>query len=291
MLCITSIKTCSFLLYSEIDVLMKSLNLTFIIIFVALLSANSLQALPLGMSDITIYDGDSKNENWYRGDEDQEVEPGMDKHQKWDLEGFYQYGNQIAMIGGFDFKNGVAGYRGVNGEKDFRSGDIFIDINNDHIAGNAAANDGNGQDIIKNTFGYEFALDIDWSVLTYDIIALGIDSYTNTAFYDANYGSSPWKYVRGGEKIGQGSFSYQAGLTDAQAYGNRGGGNSHYAAYNFDLGFLGDRDFVVHFTEGCGNDNLMGEGSVQVTEPGSIALLAFGVIGLVVMRRRINSRQ
>jgi hypothetical protein len=258
---------------------------------VLLSAAANVQALPIGMTDITIFDGDNNgNTGWYGIQEDQEVEPGMDKHQKWDLEGFYQYGNQIAMIGGFDFKNGVSGYRGVDGQKDFRSGDIFIDINNSRIAGNASANDGNGQQVVKNTFGYEFVLDIDWAALTYDIIALGADSYTNTAYYDANYGSSPWKYVRGGEKIGQGSFSYESGLTDAQAYGNLGGGTSHYGTYGFDLSFLGNTDYAVHFTEGCGNDNLMGQGHVQVTEPGSIALLVLGAVGLVVMRRRINKQ-
>lgn len=271
---------------------MKALKLIQIISLTVVCSAAStLQALPLGMTDITIFDGDSKSENWYLTVEDQEVEPGMEKHQKWDLEGFYQYGNQLAMIGGFDFKNGVSGYRGVNGQHDFRSGDIFFDIDNNHIVGNASANDGNGQHTVKNTFGYDFVLDIDWTALTYDIIAIGADSYTKTAYYDANYGSSPWQYARGGEKIGQGSFIYEAGLTDAQAYGNAGGGASHYAAYGFDLSFLGNSDFVVHFTEGCGNDNLMGEGSVQVTEPGSIALLAFGIAGLVLMRRRVSAHQ
>jgi hypothetical protein len=237
---------------------MKVFKLSQIMALATLVMATGVQALPLGMTDITVYDGDSKkNESWYGKGEDQEVEPGMDKGQKWDLEGFFSYGqNQIAIVGGFDFRNGVAGYRGGRGELDFRAGDIFIDINNDHIAGNANANDGNGQHLRKSTFGYEFVLDVDWLAGTYEIFQLTADSKTRTAYYDSNYGSSPWKYESGGISLGTGSFIYESGLTDAQT-GFLGG--NHYAVYGFDLSFLGNTDYTIHFTEGCGNDNLMGK--------------------------------
>src|SRR4051812_31922172 len=56
--------------------------------------------------------------------EDNETEPGTIQSQVWDLEAFYQTGNSLSMVGGFDFKNGVA-----HGGNTYLSGDIFFDIN------------------------------------------------------------------------------------------------------------------------------------------------------------------
>lgn len=252
-----------------------------------LFAAANASALPSGLTNITVGDGDIASGSWYGNYEDQEVEPGMEKHQKWDLEGFYAYGqNHLAMIGGFDFRNGVSGYNGANGTRDFRSGDIFLDINNNHIAGNATAHDGNAQSTVTNTFGYEFVLDVDWMAGTYNVYSLDADTRTKLAFYDANFGSSPWKYLDGGNYIESGTFSYENGLTDAQT-GKTGG--THYGVYGFDLSFLGQSDFYSHFTMGCGNDNLMGHGqTTQVPGPGSLALVAVGLFGLVRTRRVVG---
>lgn len=251
--------------------------------FLLALAANA-AALPTGMTNITINDGDYNNSNsWYGNHEDQEVEPGMARNQAWDLEGMYTHGkNKLAMVGGFDFRNGVEGYRGQRGELDFRSGDIFIDVGNDHIQGNAVARDGNGQTAVTNTFGYDFVLDVDWQNNTYRVYSLDSDSRTRVAYYDANYGSSPWQYEGGGNEIDQGTFTYENRLSDAVTgfLGDSRRNLSHYAAYGFDLSFLGDADFYAHFTMGCGNDNLMGFGQTTVPEPSSMALFALGLIGL-----------
>lgn len=248
------------------------------------IAANA-SALPTGMTNITVYDGDSNLQNSYYGmQEDNEVEPGMAISQSWDLEGFESYGqNKLAMIGGFDFRNGVSGYQGANGQLDFRSGDIFIDVNNNHISGGAMATDGNGQQVVTDTFGYDFVLDVNWTGGTYNVYSLNANSQTQTAYYDSNYGSSPWQYVSGGALIGNGTFTYEAALTDA-ATGFIGG--THYAVSGFDLSFLGNSSFYSHFTMGCGNDNLMGAGHTQVPEPSSLALLALGLVGLRYTRRK-----
>lgn len=254
-----------------------------------LAAAANVSALPSGLSNITISDGDYTSGTWYGNYEDQEVEPGMAGNQVWDLEGFYSYGtNQLAAVGGFDFKNGVAGYQGAGNQLDFRSGDIFIDIDNNHIAGNAVANDGNGQSVVTNTFGYDFVLDVNWAAGTYDVVSLDADSQTKLAYYDANYGSSPWLYVGGGNYVESGSFSYESGLSDA-ASGMTGG--THYGVYGFDLSFLGNADFYSHLTMGCGNDNLMGHGrTTEVPAPGALALLAVGLFGLARARKQVAAK-
>jgi hypothetical protein len=232
-------------------------------------------ALPVSYSEITIYDGDGSGSGFAQ--EDQETEPGTVNDQSWDLESFISYGtSQIGIIGGYDFFNNLGGDR--------RPGDIFVDIDGNYIAGNAAGADGNTN--VPNTFGYEYVLDIDWTSLTYDVLQLSTSSVVQTAAYGVNYGSSPWLYISGGSLLGSGySFTGESGLTDLQT-GKLGG--SHNAALGFDLGFLGlNSSYVVHFTSACGNDNLMGSGgtSTLVPVPAAVWLLA-SALGLLAMLRR-----
>lgn len=255
----------------------------------ALLLSSQASALVIGGGvgevgqDITIFDGDNKYATgWYGLNEDQEVEPGMARHQKWDAEGMFFDGSNLTMVGGFDFLNGVEAYNGDAGEKDFRSGDIFIDLDGDRIAGNAVGTS-NGQIDVANTFGYDYVLDVDWTNNSYDVFAIDSGATVTTAYYKVNYGSSPWLYQSGGTLLGSGSFSYFSGLTD----GDTGflGGN-HYAVSGFDLSFLSGFEYDISWTMGCGNDHLVGQVS-SVPEPGSIALLGFGLFGLLLARRRL----
>lgn len=274
---------------------MKGLEITKQAVLAVVLGGLGVQAAQ-AYTDITIYDGDG-----YLGGgqsapgvgEDQETEPGMINSQFWDLEAFFVEGNkQIGMVSGFDFKGTSSGFY-PNG-RDFTSGDIFIDLDGDHIAGNATANDGNGQHTVADTFGYDLVIDTDWQAGTYKVIQLnnGVASTTKTAWYDVNYGSSPWKYVADANydplnTLSSGSFNYESGLSDADV-GFSGG--RHYRVSGFDLSFLGDNDFYLHFTMGCGNDNLMGHlvQEERVTEPGPLVLLAAGLLGLVAARRRMS---
>ncbi|MFL0797969.1 MAG: PEP-CTERM sorting domain-containing protein [Cellvibrionaceae bacterium] len=258
-----------------------------VVLALALLSAQA-SALVIGGgvgevgSEVTIYDGDSKYDTgWYGKQEDQEVEPGMASHQKWDAEGMFFDGTNLTMVGGFDFLNGVAGYTGVGSEKDFTSGDIFIDIDGDRIAGSTTSAI-NGQLNVANTFGFDYVLDVNWAAGTYDVLSIDTQSTVTTAYYKANYGSSPWLYNNGGTLLGSGTLEYFAGLTDADT-GFLGG--SHYAVTGFDLSFLNVDSFDISWTMGCGNDHLVGSVST-VPEPGSIALLVFGLLGLGLARRR-----
>jgi hypothetical protein len=73
----------------------------------------TVSALELG-DNITVFDnvtGTSLipiyNMWWSPTDEDQEVEPDCAIGQEWDVEAFFLNGTELAMVGGYDFKNGL----------------------------------------------------------------------------------------------------------------------------------------------------------------------------------------
>ncbi|MEI6703239.1 MAG: hypothetical protein WCL71_06840, partial [Deltaproteobacteria bacterium] len=242
--------------------------------------------------NITISDGESNSSNYKGtgiGGEDNEVEIDMSRTQSWDLEGFFLNGKKLTMVGGFNFK-GTA----LTDGHDYRSGDIFIST--DPSYGTPIGNYGS-QAIVKQTFGYEYALDINWATLAFDVVKLGANSNTQTAYYSQNQGTSatsnPWKYA--GETtgtatvVGNGTGTGGGTLTPSEiaAYGvtawnsthngtvNNSTDNTHYAV-TFDLSSviadadLYGKDFYTHFTMGCGNDNMIGHGTAPVPEPGTM---------------------
>ena len=254
----------------------------FFSVAILLAASASVMALPVSRTNITIYDGDSSAPTGWAGmQEDDETEPGTVQTQMWDLESFFTYGsNQLGMIGGYNFFNTNGG--------DERPGDIFIDIDGGIVPGNATGGGGNVN--VADDFGYEYALDIDWVNLTYNVIQLSPGVIVTTVVnYGINYGSNPWRYVSGGSVIGSGSFTGDSGLTNAQSghSGGQGAGlDVHYAAYGFDLSFLGATPFTSHFTAACGNDNLMGS---TVPVPAAVWLFGSAIGALGLLRRRARA--
>ncbi len=267
---------------------------TFNIIFVGMISllvfgmAANVFALNLG-TNITVYDGSSsKDTGWYGKNEDNEVEPGCEQAQSWDLEGFFLTGNDLQVIGGFDF---------LNGNKGILVGDVFIDIDG-AFDPNSYTMQSNGQKDISNNFGYEYVFDLDVENGTYELYDISGGGVTTTVYYKSNYLSNPYRYVDGGIKIGSGSLSYLAGLSDSQV--NNLSGGLHYALLGLDLNFIAGKDFTAHLTLGCGNDNLMGSGTVPfmspapatVAEPATMILLGLGLVFLGgISRKRIKKDQ
>lgn len=251
----------------------------FLLFTLSFLFTSSIYAITLG-TNITIPDKVfSSSAGWEGQQEDQEVEPGSEAGQRWDLEGFFLQDNMLTMVGGYDF---------IKGQDNIKSGDLFIDITGDAKYGYSNDHTGHNK-IVNNSFGYDYVLDIDFSNLTYSVYELTTKSKVQTAVESINQESNPWKYhsngalVEGWENI---SFDYLSKLANSDVDGLLG--NNHNAAV-FDLNFLGTGvDFTSHFTMQCGNDNLMGKGATT-PEPATMFLFGMGMTGLLFFRKRKSS--
>lgn len=236
-------------------------------------------ALELG-TNITKYDGSSSSASgWYGMNEDQEVEPRCVANQGWDLEGFFLKGDTLTMVGGFDFA----------GNTSQPSGDIFLDIDGDYKAGDKPGTD-KTIETVSNSYGYDYALDLDFAKKQYTIYSLDENSQLNSVFYAQNQGSTPWEYVPDvTDFMGTYTLGYDTGLSDAAVGGLLGG---FHNAVAIDLGLTGidfSKGFLAHFTMRCGNDNLIGVSPVP--EPQTLLLMGIGLLGLAfVGRKKIGDR-
>jgi hypothetical protein len=253
-----------------------------------------------GATNITISDEEAGN-SWYgsgtrtdQGFEDQEVEPGMQQGQQWDLEAFFLNGSQLAMVGGFDFKNGVYenSDRPDRGRLDYwESGDLFISTDGKPQYGSDSYDPANP----PLNFGYEYVLHMDWHWQdqtmkpTYQLIDLRGGSQTFDLAYNfggnPNRGSDPWRWNSGGVVKGSGSISEY--YTEPTNVGGLQGGAHNVAVFDLtSLDLLNSaNNLYFHFTLECGNDNLMGHVD-PVPEPTMLLLFGVGLVGLLGFGRK-----
>lgn len=243
-------------------------------------------AIPLGLN-ITVSDQNYSGSGWYGNHEDNETETHPDtlSGQNWDLEGMFLQGSTLTVVGGFDFKNGVT-HSGHN----YRSGDVFIDLNGDAVYGYPANGGAGTGGTTTSLFGYDLVLDLDYTTMTFDLLQLTPGSVLGRPTVVAS--SNPWRYVSGGTAVAgyqDVAFSYVSALTNADV-GLQGyaGINTHYAI-SLDTSFLPSGTATIHYTVECGNDNLMGVATVP--DGGStVALLGVALVGLTTLRRRSKVR-
>ena len=165
---------------------------------------------------------------------------------------FLKGGSQLTLVGGYDFKNGVNWSDGHN----YKSGDIFVDINGDAQWGQAdngasgatALGAGPHTATLANTFGWDYVLQLDFTSMTYNVFSLTVQSTVSRVMDVAS--SNPWTYVDGGVAVAgyqNLSLSYIAGLTNADTGFDGGdstnstgwstGSDQHYAL-GVDLSFI-----------------------------------------------------
>jgi hypothetical protein len=238
------------------------------------LGASALTVADLG-DNITIWDSDGYLGSGVGG-EDNETEPGMTNNQNWDMEGFFLTDSTVlTMVGGFDFVNGVPGYAS------YTSGDVFIALgDNPHPA----------------PADYDYVLDVDWVAGEFDLRPLIGDAsdVSDVLVAGNNPDSNPWQYT-GSTALSllHGSVGLLGSTYTNSEVGFLAGNDTHFAA-SFDLAVFEGQGFTVHFTMGCGNDNLMGltEGTSGpprdpvVPEPASITLFSIGISALMWKRRK-----
>jgi hypothetical protein len=155
-------------------------------------------------------------------------------------------------------------------------------------------------------YRYNYVIDVDWAKGRYTVWTNAgegdVPTPVDIVLFEQNYGANPWARNGGGTEIasGAGTFS-MISASDAQT-GFIGGTHN---SVSFDLtwlaGILGEDATTTpmwfHFTEECGNDNLMGNlpGGWQpgpitppgvVPEPASMGILGMGLLGLIATRLR-----
>ena len=205
-----------------------------------------------------------------QGLEDQEVEPGALANQDWDLEGFFQSGSLLALVGGWDFVSGDPLYPTI------KSGDIFLDTNGD------------------DNFDYVLDMDLDPvlddqgnptnpNYLTYSVYSGDFETDKTTGGPSGLNGLD-WRYSGGGIEV-PGFQNIGMAYVEDQPNGYGLTGGLHNAVF-VDLAFLDTgTDFTSYFTMACGNDIVNGS-TAPIPEPATMLLLGTGLIGLAGIGRK-----
>lgn len=231
------------------------------------------------------------------GWENQEVETGCVWGQKWDLEAFLydQNTGKLKVQGGFDMWNGVQ-YGSVR----YYSGDIFIDIDGDAVWGNSinfdlSPNDNNYYTVANSAYKWDYAIvfgrvdpgggvPLEGGVLNGEYKIYQLSTATDLeVFFDQNNKANPFRVYAGATQTGISG-------TVSQVLDNPAGyepADIHYVLGEINLkplreylirhGVVTQPDWTLHFTEGCGNDLLMGSVPGPYVPDGGVTLVLLGI--------------
>lgn len=169
----------------------------------------------------------------------------------------------IGLQTGFNIVDGAQKY----GQKMYYNGDLALSFDGDKS-------------------GYEYAVDFGNYTENYYHTSLGtdaaglysVDSWNNGIYFQSE--SSPFAMASGNLLT---SGSMQEGKQ----------GDSYFNTFSFNVGALGlsssTLNLDAHWTMSCGNDFLDAGTTITTPEPGSIALLGLGLLGLLACRRRLHA--
>jgi len=255
-----------------------------------LFGASTSMAVYMG-GNITIEDNDNQpsSGSWYTaGHEDQEVEPYAATGQMYDMEAFFLDEEKLTIVSGYNF---------WSPPYNMLPGDLFVAIGDPStvLYGDPIQNTTDNGTAIPNSFGWDYVFDMNFTAMTYSLYAINGQSLVSTINTDGMGESNPWRYASGGQFITSGTFdrSWAGTLTDAQV-GNGLLGGAHYGV-SLDLSVLNlapETEVTVHWTEQCGNDNIMGNGTTPPNElpdgGSSVLLLGMALIGISRLRAMIR---
>jgi hypothetical protein len=252
-----------------------------------------------------------------------EVEAGAASGDQWDFRGFnvvevtQGVTYTLTTFGGYDFDNGAVGNGragGVSVTKDLILGDIFLDLDGDALwgataptfgtglGGNPAASNANWKwDAVIHFDPAD--LDTNSGSIDYTVRTLTEDASTQllrTTDYSGTFNdkAGPWRWESGGVQIDSGTATVVNYAADAIDGSGEAGNKLTLTVDGAFLAYILANQTaatLLHLTQECGNDLLMGRppvfGTPVTPTPDNgvtLAMLGGGLAGLALLRRRLR---